>query len=353
MLITNPTYHLLIYSFSAGIGLFLLVFLGFNRFIAVRSFYKWSKMIAVKITYIFIVTILVISLTTLVLDVLVLIMLPIANSISDLFMYAAKYCLYIMLDLFVFMVPIAAVYFPLILCAKLNKNPLIISCDYERGGRLGKWSRATSKYMSKIGWLNRISQNLISSGLLPVRDNLIIAAPTANAGNRENHLGEYIAAACNNKVTVFASDLARLKDHAPTSRSNSLDFIYTEGVDAKNLDRLLEDNGQSEVDVIWDIKGYLWYSKNKEQTLKGYYDLLSPGGIIILEAHKNNLFLIFINDLFLQVFGKIISYVEDSTYFKITKIYQKSSALQELFDEILISDSDHTNCDIAIYRKKG
>jgi len=114
---------------------------------------------------------------------------------------------------------------------------------------------------------------------------------------------------------------------------------------------------QKKVDLIFDIKGFLWYElvsfkgrRKAEAAMMMYWDLLKPSGIVIVEGYERKRQKLFINynQMTLSLFKKITWYAEASTYHYLRKVYSNSPQLKSHFREVIISDGIYT---LVYYQK--
>ncbi|MGX4584513.1 hypothetical protein [Paenibacillus chitinolyticus] len=177
-----------------------------------------------------------------------------------------------------------------------------------------------------------------------------MAAPAANRGTYEKKLARNISEVLKLKVTAIVSDLADVHDTEDNYEDANVRYVYFKRRNGNELRKTLNMASVCVVDIIRDIKGYMWHNvKQAERIFNEYGELLNKGGIIVFEAYPqkgvtSNIFIY-------RIFDKIIGYTENSTYTNIKSIYKNNNKIQRLFEEILIKDPDNSVYDLVVYKK--
>lgn len=214
--------------------------------------------------------------------------------------------------------------------------------QYEKYGRLRNWSKATKSFRDKYNWDNRfttLTAKVIKNEYRNKGSELTIIAPSANNGNIENLLAQKLSVVINKQVKVFASDIAQV-EHISSYSKGLIDFYYKEEINGSQLLEVYP----FKCDVIFDVKGFLWHElnsfkkkKKSEKVMDIYYELLKPGGIVIVDGytHRFQSALINLSSFQLQLFGRISWFAEKSTYEHFKKIYNKSNKLKKRYNLIV------------------
>jgi hypothetical protein len=228
--------------------------------------------------------------------------------------------------------------------------------EYAPWGGLSRWGRATRGHNQHIGWLRRAYENLNRSVLQKGEySELIAVSPSANAAIYEAEIAKNLSRDLGVKITFHATDVAIVGDHVSDFEEGDVSFRYQGGINAEHLPSYLRGKGIRSVHMIWDIKGFMWYRGcigRAEEVFRMYHELLAPSGIFVIEAHRGNAFLRAMNELTVA-FGWVFRYAEKSTFSYIEGVYRNSEELQGMFEQTLVSDPDHTDCDLVVYKKRS
>ncbi|MGI2295599.1 hypothetical protein [Paenibacillus sp. GXUN7292] len=237
-----------------------------------------------------------------------------------------------------------------------NKRPDLIGLQYEKYGRLRNWSRATNAFRKEIGWTERFVTRAIEA-IQACKDDrtdpIVIIGPSANSGVIEDILARRTASALERQVHMYASDMTELPSHIEDYSEDGVEYRYTSGIEAADLKKTYP----FQADVIFDNKGILWHKANSskkkvnvQEIMSTYYDLLKPGGIVIVDGyiHKNQGLLTMLNQFQLQLLRRISWFAEKSTYAYFSKMYQSDPELKKLFKEVIIPDGLYT---VVYYQK--
>lgn len=221
------------------------------------------------------------------------------------------------------------------LSARLLKESTKLS--YEKFGKLSFWGRANRSLKRRWEWLPTVIHN-ISPLVKELSNNngIRLLSPSANSGLDELTISQNLSTTLNIFVTMQASDYAEMPSEKSV-RTENYDFKYIPKLHVKDIKQHVTDP----VQVIWDMKGCLWYSavgfikKNKEQrvkhTLQLYYELLDIGGIVIIDDAERKAIRQIINELLILYIPWIFYYGENSTYKLIGKQLEKDKEIEEMF----------------------
>lgn len=198
---------------------------------------------------------------------------------------------------------------------------------YSPYGTLFKWYDRNYKYNQKKNWLSEVAINLLKLGIdlnLP----LILISPSGNKGKYEKDLASKFP-----QSKFVVTDYEIPFNHEQSQ--NNFMYLNTEN-NALDIKEYLSEIGIDKVDVIWDIKGALWYSANPKvdknmlmNLLKAYYSVLSNNGSIVIDAYDYNPNKFPINDLKRAL---RIGYLEASTFSKIKRRLLVNEEVSKLFE---------------------
>lgn len=229
----------------------------------------------------------------------------------------------------------------------------VVRNNYEKDGRLYKWYWQTYRFLKKRNWLSIVFKRLTDDEFIPLKkgQQFIFVSPTGNRGYHEKDFAELLGQRRKNN-TFIVSDIANFEDSVLSYSNDTTDFRYLPSMDANNIKVYLEEQDIFEVDCIWDIKGWLWYSKhtNAEHVFKKYNEILKDGGIIVIDAKKPNFIMDIMGKLYYGLTYKIgISLSEESTHHLIRKCVKTSEFVQQNFNEYILGKGLTR---IVVYQKK-
>ncbi|MDH6372874.1 hypothetical protein M2444_004703 [Paenibacillus sp. PastF-3] len=332
---------------SVLVSLMLLYFFvkTINRFPKIRTAFRILHRLSIISLYICIyvfIPLLVITLTNLFLSAFGVVSMPF-DFAEEILLQSCK----IMVITLIFILSVN-----LIICAKtIQLLKLTHRIEYEKYGPLAGWGNQTRRFKKEINWMPVVIEQLepllkIWAVQSPI---LRIVAPAANNGQEELVLAEELAARLNCKIRMWTSDGSPMDHQAPVTTSQ-VEFTY-EQLDAYALPQVITDPQ----DIIYDPKGILWFSfgklENLMPALRLFYDLLSPSGFILIDAHDYPKGGFHLNRLRLLFGRKIRNYCEPSTYHYIHQCFTDGSAASELFKLEMI-DGLEGPYKMAILRKR-
>lgn len=250
-----------------------------------------------------------------------------------------------------FILGLSLQYFAFALPAKFLGESTKIA--YEWSGRLSMWGKATRAMKERWQWISIVTE-LITPHVVALKgERLNTISPSANSGEDEFRFTSNLANRLEIPVRMQASDFAVMK-HQSSNKTANHDFVYIPGVDAKDLGQYVSDP----VHLIWDMKGYLWYTsntlfnKNKKlsHVLHMYYGLLDDGGLLVIDNGKKNVFLQLINEILIIYIPWMFYYGEGSSYSKIEKLINHDTVLKQMFSVEEVGEGKYR---IAILKKKA
>lgn len=208
------------------------------------------------------------------------------------------------------------------------------SWHYQKGNWLATWYKKTYRYNEKRNY----SKNLFSIIRTNFEDHdknkLVFVSPSANAGKYEENLYGYFVEE-KNSVTFIVSDLVSLDHHVPNQIDTHTDskLFYLPERNAENIKETLQECNIDSCDVVYDHKGYLWYSSTTdelEKKFKIYHDVLNEKGVIVVDAYKSRVHTF--NNLVFHLLRLCIGSLEQSTYRKLRKKLRSSDFIGRNFN---------------------
>jgi len=116
-------------------------------------------------------------------------------------------------------------------------------------------------------------------------------------------------------------------------------------------------------DVLLDIKGCLWYAAKRNggpnvlRILQSYYEVLKPGGILVVDASAINRFKATLNKEFGLITNRYSGYAEVSTHQRLKKHLESNSEIsiwiQENFElEFIEIENQKPQIKMMIFKKR-
>ncbi|ARR10762.1 hypothetical protein [Paenibacillus bovis] len=203
------------------------------------------------------------------------------------------------------------------------------------------WYDLNYEFNKKIKWTERVDALLKLSGIHLIEKEVVLS-PSGNKGKYEKNLSKKYP-----NTTFYATDFSLLSNHE-TSEGN---FIYlNQSNDAFHISAYTKQYDIKKIDVIWDIKGVIWYQAQNIDDLTAllteYYSVLSDNGIIVIDAYKFNIFKNVLSELINSKKTRYY-YHEESTYSRIRD--NLNDEILQMFDIRLLEDG---LCSIAVLSKK-
>jgi hypothetical protein len=149
------------------------------------------------------------------------------------------------------------------------------------------------------------------------KTDLNIISVSAYRAEYENVLYKYLVKG-NKNVKFDCCDISPKKFNSSNDGKSS--FIYN----SKSIDAIdLKEHYKDKYDIVFDIKGALWYSVFKNRFmdyLKVYKEILSEDGVIIIDSSRQKYSSVLINNIVFSYFKKLIGIVESSTTNKLKSL---------------------------------
>jgi len=231
---------------------------------------------------------------------------------------------------------------------------------YDKNGRLASWYRRTVKLMG-TEWIFKLLELTVPEKIVN-GSQLSIANVSANKGIYDRVLFNSLVEKGVN-IQMHLMDLEKIDKHVESVQSEYGTLKYYEKLDALEVVSNFERLEILPVDVLFDIKGCLWYApkknngKNVLRAFKAYYDVLKPGGILVIDAMDIGTFEISTN----KIIGSIIDckypgYAEKSTTQKLDKYFkahpEDRAWINEHFELSYVEIENHKpQIKMAIFKK--
>lgn len=203
-------------------------------------------------------------------------------------------------------------FFPYFLIYLLRKK--FNKSEYTEGSRLGDWydenikSLGTDWCYELIDYIYKEINNI----------SFTFISPSSNKGFYEEKMFLHISN--KTKANFICSDITHFNEHAKTQVYKNSSYKYIAEQNALNLNEYFTDTA----DVIYDIKGALWYLSDQQQELEKlvslYYNTLSNNGILVIDSGKTSTVIGMISSFVYFCLPKgIFRRVEESTERKLKK----------------------------------
>lgn len=158
---------------------------------------------------------------------------------------------------------------------------------YHKNGRLAAWYRRTVKLMG-TEWIYKVLELAIPEKVVKGAQ-LSICNASANKGIYDRFLFDSLIEK-GVRIQMNLMDLEKIDNHVESVQNEFGSLNYYEELDALQIVSNFKKLEILPVDVLFDLKGCLWYApkKNKGENVlkafKAYYDVLKPGGILVIDA---------------------------------------------------------------------
>lgn len=176
--------------------------------------------------------------------------------------------------------------------------------------QLEKWYDLTRRYLGNT-WFVHLYEGLEQSMLIPNPQKVTFVSPAANRGVYEKTLFEALRDQ-GVEVRGIIADIDILEKTA-VPQGYDPGLTYVAGREALEIKAYLKAQDLETTDLIFDIKGSLWYAfrsdGSKTALFERFYDVLSPSGLIVVDHSKKR----FSAFCIYYLFGIVSWYVETST----------------------------------------
>jgi hypothetical protein len=279
---------------------------------------------------------------------------PISFNFVIVFLNASIYCF----------VPLSFILFTFVVIEagfkSFKDNEDLKGLQYEKWGSLSWWSKANNRFNHKKRWIERVYSQLASDGVFNIGKKIRLLSPSANAAHYEKFIAEELTK-IKEFVRFICSDKVKGADRTGPVIRDNLVFTYDEGIDAADIVAFLEKKDEKQVDIIWDIKGFVWHTieavsekEEKIKTLEHIFNIfdrvLTSNGCIVIDAYQSKKRVQLCNQPLVRGFGIIFGYAEMSTDSYIHHLYDQSNLLRNLYERTYSGKGIYR---MAIYRKRG
>ncbi|WP_161797129.1 hypothetical protein [Clostridium cylindrosporum] len=155
-------------------------------------------------------------------------------------------------------------------------------------------------------------------------------SPAANKGVYEKFLYDYLKQK-GISIKFVIADIDEIENHA-AKEINDENLRIFHGKEALKIGEYLLEVGETKADVIFDVKGSLWYSLRSDIDqrilFKKFYSVLKDDGLIIIDNSKKS----FLSFCIYYLFGYVSWYAETSTGFLLNKNKKKNRKFKEYID---------------------
>lgn len=222
---------------------------------------------------------------------------------------------------------------PITIYIMKHKNP------YEKGGYLYSWYDRTYKRMG-YKWIIEVYEEIIKQKLLCFDNNeFVFISPSGNKGKYEEKLFEYISnKGIKNKFIV--SDKNYIENHEESKSLEKGTYIYKEKYDAINIKDTLKEEGISAVDIVWDLRGLLWYTLDKpkknpltKDVFEVYKNVLKDNGFIIVDNIEVTRYKAKLNNFIFSISGLKFGYEERSTYQFLCELMENNEGFKNYLND--------------------
>jgi hypothetical protein len=134
---------------------------------------------------------------------------------------------------------------------------------------------------------------------------------------------------------------------------------YVSGKEALKIGEYLSEIKESKADVIFDIKGSLWYSfrsdMDKKILFEKFHSVLNDDGFVVIDNSKRR----FLSFCIYYLFGTVSWFVETSTGFLLNRRKKKDRKFKEYMDsrfeqvELKFRNEFGDLFDMIVLRKRG
>lgn len=202
------------------------------------------------------------------------------------------------------------------------------------------WYDLNYEFNKKIKWTERVDALLKLNGI-HLSEKEVVLSPSGNKGKYEKDLSKKYP-----NTRFYTTDFSLISNHEPSEDN----FIYLDqSNDAFDISTYTKQYNIKKIDVIWDIKGAIWYYPHNDDLtilLTEYYNVLSDNGIIVIDVYKFNIFKNVLSELINSKKTRYY-YHEESTYSRIRG--NLNNKILQMFDIRLLEDG---LCSIVVLSKK-
>lgn len=204
-----------------------------------------------------------------------------------------------------------------------------VNPNSKKNFQLDKWYDMTRRFLGN-DWFVHMYRAIEKGNLVPKKSALTFVSPAANKGIYEKFLFDDLKQK-GVSIKFIIADIDEIQNHA-VKDINDENLRFFRGKEALKIEEYLLEAGETKADVIFDIKGSIWYSlrSDVEQNIlfEKFYKVLSDDGLIIIDNSKKS----FLSFCIYYLFGHVSWYVETSTGFLLNKSKKKNSKFKAYID---------------------
>lgn len=204
-----------------------------------------------------------------------------------------------------------------------------VNPNSKKNFQLEKWYDTTRRFLGN-DWFVHIYRAMKNENLVPQKSSLTFVSPAANKGVYEKFLYDYLKQE-GIPIKFAIADIDEIENHA-VKNINDENLRFFPGKEALRIGDYLLEIGETKTDVIFDIKGSLWYSFRSDidqvKLLETFYSVLNDDGIIIIDNSKKR----FLSFCIYYLFGYVSWYVETSTGFLLNNNKKKNKKFKAYMD---------------------
>lgn len=204
-----------------------------------------------------------------------------------------------------------------------------VNLNSKKNFQLDKWYDTTRRFLGN-DWFVHMYSAIEKENFVPKKSGLTFVSPAANKGIYEKFLYDALKQK-GISIKFVIADIDEIENHAAKD-INDENLRFFLGKEALKIGEYLLEVGETKADVIFDIKGSLWYSFRSDIDQKvlfeKFYSVLNDDGLIIIDNSKRR----FLPFCIYYLFGYVSWYVETSTGFLLNKNKKKNSKFKAYID---------------------
>jgi hypothetical protein len=230
-----------------------------------------------------------------------------------------------------------------------------VNPNSKKNFQLDKWYDMTRRFLGN-DWFVHMYNAIEKGNLVPKKSAITFVSPAANKGIYEKFLYDDLKQK-GIPIKFVIADIDEIQNHA-VKGINDENLRFFEGKEALKIDEYLLEAGEAKADVIFDIKGSIWYSlrSDSEQNIlfEKFYRVLSDDGLIIIDNSKKS----FLSFCIYYLFGHVSWHVETSTGFLLNRNKKRNSKFKAYIDshfeqnELRFQNDFGDFFDIIVLKKK-
>lgn len=195
--------------------------------------------------------------------------------------------------------------------------------------QLYEWYDMTRRFLGN-DWFVHMYSAVEKENIIKKKSRLTFVSPAANKGVYEKFLYDALKHR-GMSVKFIIADIDKIENHAVKDIKDENLRVFL-GKEALKIGEYLAEAGETKADIIFDIKGSLWYSLRSDIDQKilfhKFYSVLDEDGLIIIDNSKKR----FLSFLIYYLFGRVSWYVETSTGFLLNKKKKKDRKFKEYIE---------------------